>query len=158
MEKVEQISLRRTLGLLLALLVAGGFGGCATNKNLQPAAVAPSDTGGFELADTNHDGELSRDEASDFLVNEIFDSRDADHNGQLTLEEWSVPGDRKRKLDFRKSDKNDDGIVTKAEALAYGRTHGIAKKILGEADKNGDGRLDRAEVQAYYASREAPPR
>ncbi len=127
------------------------------NKNLQPAAATPSGAGGFELADANHDGELSRYEASDFLVGEIFDSRDADHDGQLTLKEWSVPGDPKRKFDFQKADKNHDKIVTKTEALAYGRTSGVAKKFLSEADKNGDGKLDRAEAQAYYASREGPP-
>ena len=153
MKKMDKIILRGAFAFLFGLL-----GGCATNKNLQPAAAGPSDAGGFELADANHDGELSRNEASDFLVNEIFDARDADHNGEFKLEEWSVPGDPTRKLDFQKSDKNDDGIVTKAEAFDYGRTHGVAKKILTEADKNGDGKLDRAEVQAYYASREAPPR
>jgi len=47
--------------------------------------------------------------------------------------------------------------VTKEEAIAYGREHGIANKITREADKNHDGFLDRAEVQAYYASREGPP-
>lgn len=49
-------------------------------------------------------------------------------------------------------------MVTKAEALKYGRAHGIANKIMTEADKNHDGMLDRTEVQAYYASREGPPR
>jgi hypothetical protein len=46
--------------------------------------------------------------------------------------------------------------VTKEEAIAYGREHGIANKIMREADKDHDGFLDRAEVQAYYASREGP--
>ena len=47
--------------------------------------------------------------------------------------------------------------MTKEEAIACGREHGIANKIMREADKNHDGFLDRAEVQAYYASREGPP-
>jgi len=48
--------------------------------------------------------------------------------------------------------------VTKEEAIAYGRKHSIANKIMREEDKNHDGFLDRAEVQVYYASREGPPR
>jgi EF hand len=135
-----------TFVVVIVLLTA-----CATNKNLQPTPG-----GGFDAADSNHDGKLSRDEASDFLVNEIFDSRDANHDGRLTKEEWAG-GDQSRLADFQKRDPNHDGIVTKEEALAYGRAHGVAKKIFKEADKNHDGFLDRDEVQAYYGSREGPP-
>jgi hypothetical protein len=130
---------------------------CQTNQNLQPTTSAGPGVSGFDAADANHDGKLSRNEASDFLVNEIFNSRDANHDGRLTAEEWSA-GDPSRLADFKKRDANHDGVVTKEEAIAYGRKHGIANKIMHEADKNNDGFLDRAEVQAYYASREGPPR
>ncbi len=90
-------------------------------------------------------------------MNEIFDSRDANHDGRMTKEEWTG-GDAKRLAAFNERDANHDGIVTKEEAMKYGRAHGIANKILHEADKNHDGALDKAEVQAYYASREGPPR
>jgi hypothetical protein len=143
---------RALIGVALLALAA-----CATNKNLQPSqATAGTGAGGFEAADANHDGKLSRDEGSDFLVNEIFDSRDANHDGRMTEQEWTA-GDPKRSADFKKRDANHDGIVTKEEAITYGRAHGIANKILREADKNHDGALDKAEVQAYYASREGPP-
>jgi phosphoglucomutase len=138
----------------LAVLVLGG---CATNKNLQPQGSNAGGAAGFDLADANHDGKLSRDEGSDFLVNEIFTSRDANHDGRMTQQEWAA-GDPKRSADFKKRDRDGDGIVTKEEAIKYGRAHGIANKILREADKNHDGALDKAEVQAYYASREGPPR
>ncbi|MGI9115359.1 MAG: hypothetical protein DLM52_07660 [Chthoniobacterales bacterium] len=143
--------------LAIAILTLAALGACQTNKNLQPSSVPGTQGGGFDLADANHDGKLSRDEASDFLVNEIFDSRDANHDDQLTRQEW-VGSERSRAADFKKRDINHDGIVTKAEALKYGRAHGIANKIMAEADKNGDHLLDRQEVQAYYASREGPPR
>jgi hypothetical protein len=68
----------------------------------------------------------------------------------------AVKGDPSRLADFKKRDANHDGVVTKEEAIAYGREHGIANKIMREADKNHDG-FDRAEAQAYYASREGPP-
>jgi len=141
----------RITALILSGLLA--LGACATNKNLQPNQPG----GGFDAADANHDGKLSRDEGSDFLVNQIFDSRDANHDGKLTKEEW-VGDDPGRLAAFKKRDANHDGIVTKEEALAYGRAHGEVNKIMKEADKNHDGYLDRAEVQAYYASREGPVR
>ncbi len=144
--------------LFLAVVAGLIVTSCATNKNLQPGeATASTGAGGFEEADANHDGKLSRDEASDFLVNEIFNSRDANHDGRMTKEEWAA-GDPKRAADFKKRDANGDGVVTKEEAIEYGRAHGIANKILREADKNRDGALDKAEVQAYYASREGPSR
>lgn len=142
---------------ITAALLALSVTGCQTNRNLQSSNAAGTKGGGFDLADANHDGKLSRDEASDFLVNEIFDSRDADHDNKLTRKEW-VGGEPSRAAGFKERDRNHDGIVTKTEALKYGRAHGIANKIMAEADKNGDGMLDRNEVQAYYASREGPPR
>jgi len=129
--------------------------GCATNKNLEPKPQAGIGRSGFDEADANHDGKLSRDEASDFLVNEIFNSRDANHDGQMTAKEWA-DDDPGRLADFKKRDTNHDGIVTKEEAITYGRAHGVANKIVREADTNHDGSLDQAEVQAYYASREGP--
>ena len=139
----------------LALIALGA---CTSNKNLQPEqGTATTGAGGFDAADANHDGKLSRNEASDFLVNEIFDTRDANHDGRMTKEEWSG-GDASRAADFKKRDANGDGIVTKEEAMKYGRAHGVANKIMQEADKNHDRALDKAEVQAYYASREGSPR
>src|SRR4030095_14703889 len=140
-----------TAGALIIAFIS--LSGCAANKNLEPKQEAGIGRSGFDEADANHDGKLSRDEASDFLVNEIFNSRDANHDGRMTAEEW-CGGDPSRLADFKKRDSNHDEIVTKEEAIAYGRAHGIANKTMHEADKNHDGFLDQAEVQAYYASRE----
>jgi Ca2+-binding EF-hand superfamily protein len=137
-------------GLVVIALLA--LSACATNKNLQSSGPAA----GFDAADANHDGKLSREEWSDFLVNQVFDSRDANHDGKLTEQEWTG-GDAKRLADFKKRDLNHDGIVTKEEALAYGRKHGTANKMFAEADKNHDGYLSREEVEAYYASKEGRP-
>jgi Ca2+-binding EF-hand superfamily protein len=139
----------------VATLAFVAISGCATDKNLQPQGSNAGGTAGFDLADTNHDGKLSRDEASDFLTNEIFDSRDLNHDGKMTEKEWSA-GDTERAADFKKRDTNHDGIVTRDEALKYARAHGMMNNIMREADKNGDGSLDRAEVKAYYKSRETP--
>lgn len=127
--------------------------GCSTtSKTHEPNSQASE----FDRADTNHDGKLSLDELNIYIVNQIFDSRDTNHDGKMTEQEWTG-GDPKRLADFKKRDANGDGVVTKEEAIAYGRAHGLAKKIMREADKNHDGFLDRAEFQAYYGSREGPP-
>ena len=139
--------------LIIAFIFVAG---CATNKNLEPKQEAGVGRSGFDEADANYDGKLSRDEASNFLVDEIFNSRDANHDGQMTANEWAGD-DPARLADFKKRDTNHDGIVTKEEAIAYGREHGVANKIMHEADTNHDGFLDRDEVAAYYASREGPP-
>jgi hypothetical protein len=142
---------------LLVLPVAVLLSSCTYNKNLQPAqATANTGEGGFELADVNHDGKLSRAEASDFLVEQIFNASDLNHDGKITKAEWTS-GDPTTAGEFEKRDLNHDGVVTREEALKYGRKHGLATKAFREADKNGDGYLSKAEVQAYYASREGPP-
>ena len=149
-------SLTRRVGSIILLLAAVAlFAFPANGITPAPTAAAPAGPDGFSQADTNQDGKLSRDEASDYLVIEIFISRDANHDGRMTLEEW-VGGDPTRSADFKKRDANDDGIVTTQEAIAYGRAHGVVNQIMAEADTNHDGALSRDEVKAYYASREGP--
>ena len=133
--------------LILASLLA--LSACATPKHSQSSADR------FDKADENKDGKLSRGEASDYLVSEIFASRDANRDARMTPQEWSG-GDSARDADFKKRDANHDGIVTIDEAIKYGRDQGIANQIVREADKNKDGALDKAEMEAYQASREGP--
>jgi hypothetical protein len=127
-----------------------------TNKNPQRQATNTGE-GGFELADANHDGKLSRAEASNFLVGEIFDARDTNHDGQITKAEWTA-ADPHDAASFKQRDANHDGIMTREEAVKYSQKRGLMKKAFDAADKNHDGFLDRAEIQAYYASREGNPR
>jgi hypothetical protein len=134
-------------GLILASLLA--LAACATHQPSQ------SSEDRFEKADENRDKKLSRGEASDYLVSQIFDSRDSNHDARMTLQEWSG-GDPGRAADFKKRDANRDGIVTIDEAIRYGRAHGMANQMVREADKNGDGALDKAEMEAYGASRAGP--
>jgi Ca2+-binding EF-hand superfamily protein len=139
---------------MLAALTLPIVSGCATNKT-SPSGPA-DDATAFDRADTDHNGKVTRDELSDFIVNQVFTSRDVNHDGRMTEEEWTG-GDSTRLPEFKKRDANGDGIVTKEEAITYGRAHGIANQIMREADTNHDGVLDRAEFQAYYGSREGPP-
>lgn len=112
----------------------------------------------FETADVNHDKFLSLDEINVYLVGEIFDSRDANKDHQMTRAEWGTANDPGREKQFRDRDANNDGIVTMDEALAYGRKKGMAKQLLAKADTNKDGKLSEEEIKAYYASKEGPAR
>ena len=149
--------IRHPGGVILLLAAVALFVFPANGITPPPQTTATAGPDGFSQADTNQDGKLSRDEASDYLVIEIFISRDANHDGRMTLEEW-VGGDPTRSADFKKRDANADGIVTLNEAIAYGRAHGVVNEVMQEADTDHDGALSRAEMKAYYASREGPPK
>jgi hypothetical protein len=110
----------------------------------------------FAQADVDRSGQLSRDEVNTFLVTRIFESRDADHDGRLTRAEWLVGDDAGQERIFRDRDANRDGVVTLEEALAYGRTKGMAQQFIREADTNKDGSLSRDEVTAHYGGKEGP--
>jgi hypothetical protein len=136
-----------TIGLgALFLCVVNG---CAANKSAQQSAPAESGAkDSFDLADANHDGKLSREEAGDYLVYAVFVFRDKNQDGRLTEEEWAA-GDRNQIAAFRLRDANEDGAVTMEEAILFGRRGGGGVALMRRADKNRDGKLDRAELEAY---------
>ena len=136
-----------TIGLVALFLCV--VNGCAANKNAQQSASAESRTkDSFDLADANHDGKLSREEAGDYLVYVVFLFRDKNQDGRLTQEEWAA-GDRNQIAAFKLRDANEDGAVTMEEAIVFGRRGGGAVALMRRADKNRDGKLDRAELEAY---------
>ena len=123
--------------------------GCIAGKNDQQSSSTQSGAkDSFDLADSNHDGKLSRDEAGDYLVYMVFAARDRTRDGRLTQAEWAA-GDRNQIAAFKERDRNEDGVVIIEEALIYGRRGGGAVALMRQADKNRDGKLDRAEIQAY---------
>ena len=110
----------------------------------------------FAKADSNKDGKLSSNEASDYIVLGVFESLDVNKDGTLSLSECAVEGAPATVKDFQKRDLNKDGKVTKEEAMAYGRKKGLVKMAFPKADKNQDGALSREEVNSFYASKEGP--
>ena len=131
---------------------------CASNHgNQQSASAASGGQDSFTLADANHDGKLSREEAGDYLIYVVFAVCDKDRDGRLTQEEWTR-GDPKQISAFKLRDANEDGVVTMEEAIVYGRRGGAGVALMRRADKNRDGKLDRAEIEAYSASLEGSPR
>jgi hypothetical protein len=134
-------------GTIAAVIV--GFSGCAQDQvAITAARPVPLTHDNFALADANHDGKLSRTEASDYLVYVVFTAADTNGDSQLTAEEWSL-GDPAQLGAFRTRDTNRDGIVTLEEALAYGRHGKAGAALIHQADRNRDGKLNRAELDAY---------
>jgi len=125
---------------LFLCVVNGGVAGKSGQHS------GPKDS--FDLADANHDGKLSREEAGDYLVYIVFAARDKNRDGRLTQAEWAA-GDRNQIAAFKERDRNEDGVVTMEEALIYGRRGGGGAALMRQADKNKDGKLDRAEIEAY---------
>lgn len=111
----------------------------------------------FAKADANKDGKLTSNEASDFVVIGVFESLDSNGDGKLSLSECAVEGAPATVKDFQKRDANNDGIVTREEAISYGRKKGVVQKAFPAADKNQDGTLSRKEVTSYYGSKEGAP-
>jgi Ca2+-binding EF-hand superfamily protein len=112
----------------------------------------------FNKADANHDKMLTLDEANAYLVGEFFNAIDKNKDGKLTKAEALAAKDATQAEAFRSRDGNADGVVTMAEALAYGKKKGLAKELMSAADKNKDGKLSLEEINAYYASKAGPAR
>ncbi|TSA33401.1 MAG: hypothetical protein D4R65_07850 [Verrucomicrobiaceae bacterium] len=131
---------------------------------LAVAAIALASTGcqstgscdRFAKADANKDGKLTLDEANEYIVIGVFESLDTNKDGKLSLSECAVEGAPETVKDFQKRDLNKDGTVTREEAVAYGRKHGMVRKAFPKADKNHDNSLSREEVNSFYGSKEGP--
>ena len=121
--------------LLIALSaapLAATFTSCQTTSK-------SSSVDQFAKTDADHDGKIGPNEASDYFVDIMFASRDSNHDGKLTWEEWHVPGEGASKGRFNAADKDKDGSLSRAEALAYGRERGVFRQNFRSADTNHDG-------------------
>lgn len=135
---------------LLAPLAAALLGAC---QSTPPTVTGPDR---FAEADVNKDENLSRAEMSDYIVAEIFVTRDADKNGVMTAAEWNPENDAEVAKAFKLRDADKDGSVSLIEAKAYARKSAAHDEVFRDADTNKDKGLTREEVRAYYASKEGP--
>ena len=144
------MTMHRNLNRVLLAAAIASFAGCQTEQ------TEPRNSR-FDKADTNKDGKLSRAEATDYFVVELFESTDKNHDGKVTWEEWNVPGANVSKAKFTSRDTNKDGAVSMDEALVAGRKDSVFAKAFVATDTNKDGYVTKPEAKAYYASKEGPP-
>lgn len=112
----------------------------------------------FSIADSDRDGQLSRDEAIHYAVTSMHDALDLNHDGVVTLDEAAPDKDAYLVGRFTKRDANSDGKVTLDEALAFARKEGTYDGFLKEADTDKSGAVSRDEAVAYTSSKEGPVR
>lgn len=98
----------------------------------------------LRAADTNGDGFLSRDEAAALpRIAKRFDAIDANKDGQVAFDELRGAHRKARGARlFNRLDADNDGKVSKAEALA------AAEKRFDRVDANGDGFVTPEEARA----------
>ena len=133
-----------------------------------PAATTPQARGPhgqgqwFSRLDTNHDGAISKDEATaaaQARVQKMFDRVDTNHDGLITQDEIRAAAQARRAeikakaaARFRAADKNGDGLLSKDEAAAMP----MLARRFDALDTNKDGMLSPEEIEAgahHFAGR-----
>ena len=133
---MKYVLILAALGLGSAAVIAGG------DAFAHPQGGARAER--LKAADTNGDGMISRAEAQALpRLAERFDTVDVNRDGQVTRDELRFAhGQAMRTRLVRHLDKDGDGKVSKAEALA------AAEARFDRADANHDGFLSGEELQA----------
>ena len=104
----------------------------------------------LKQADTNGDGMLSRDEAKALpMISKHFDEIDANHDGQVTMEELrafhKARAGQRHAEHWKKIDTDGDGRISRAEAQANAPR--LAERF-DQIDANGDGFITPEELRA----------
>ncbi|MFM8658077.1 MAG: EF-hand domain-containing protein [Chthoniobacterales bacterium] len=131
---------------LLLLSLAVFVSGCATTSSTSEQAALKKR---FQQVDRSGDGKISRDEFTDFMIEEAFQMYDKDGKGYVTLEEYVAGGGTER--GYKEIIKAGSGKVTLAEAKASELArHQMAQPFdEADADTGGTGYVSYEEFVAF---------
>ena len=102
----------------------------------------------LKAADTNGDGMISREEAAALpMIAKNFDQIDANHDGQVTLDELRAFHEQQRAEHWKRLDTDGDGRISRQEAQANAPR--LAERF-DQLDTNGDGFLTPDELRAAH--------
>ena len=116
--------------LCLSLLPVG----CATGPSAGSEAALKKR---FTQVDASRDGKISRDEFTDFMIEESFAMYDKDGKGYVTLEEYVAGGGTEDR--FKLINKSGSGKVTLAEAKSSELIRKQMAQPFDEADADSGG-------------------
>ena len=140
--------------VLLAALVTLAPAALLAADPAAPAGAPRGEGQWFNRLDTNHDGVITKDEAtaaSDARTAKMFDKLDANHDGMVTQDEVRAAGEARREemkaeavARFKAADKNGDGLLSKEEAAAMP----MVARNFDALDTNKDGQVSPEELAA----------
>jgi Ca2+-binding EF-hand superfamily protein len=130
------------LFLALALVLCG----CATGPSAGEEAALKKR---FHQVDASGDGKISREEFTDFMIEEAFAMYDKGGKGYVTLDEYTAGGGTER--GFKSINKSGSGKVTLAEAKqSQLARHQMAQPFdEADADTGGTGYVSYQEFVAF---------
>jgi Ca2+-binding EF-hand superfamily protein len=132
--------IHRRFHQILPAVAAGFLAACASTAT----STAPPD-----LQDANKDGKLDRDEFRTGLVNSRFARLDINQDGRVGFDEWRAVDPTIQRPTFDSRDADHDGAVSLAEAHASARRLGTTDTLFHLLDTNGDGFIDEKEAADY---------
>jgi len=135
--------------ILLWLLTLFALGSCRTIEENpgDPASMTQSD---FAIADADSDGKLTAEELATFQHREAMAEIDLDGDRRISRKEWAAarPSAGEDDPHFDALDRDSDGEVSGAEAVAFITSHDAFTDQFSEVDEDGDSVLHWEEIDA----------
>ena len=104
---------------------------------------------GFDTADTDDDGAVTKAEFERYLLETIYAEADDNRDSKITFAEWKEANPDAKESKFKQPDTNRDGSVTPAEVKAHFAKEGTIDDLFKQADTDKSGTVTQAELEVY---------